>query len=151
MANFLDANEWNYTPVEDKNYFVTNCRIKDTGVRVVIDVYETEGWQRVLVYAIYPVYAPEKRRAAALESIARINYSMAVGTFEMDCKDGEIRVRSAAESDGQLGDAMIDRAMRSSIDAADRYFAPLAAVAFGNAAPESALELVTKTEDTTLQ
>ena len=88
VANFLDANEWNYTPVEDKNYFVTNCRIKDTGVRVVIDVYETEGWQRVLVYAIYPVYAPEKRRAAALESIARINYSMAVGTFEMDCKDG---------------------------------------------------------------
>lgn len=64
VAAYLDANDWNYTANAEKNYFTAACRIKDASVRVILDVTESEDWQRVLVYSCFPVFVPEQRRAA---------------------------------------------------------------------------------------
>lgn len=151
VAGYLDVNDWNYTAHEDKNYFSTSCRIKDASVRVILDVAESEDWQRVLVYSCFPVYVPEHKRSAAAESIARINFSMAFGNLELDFSDGEVRVRTVVEAGGALGDSMIDRALDSNLDTANRYLAPILAVIFGNTAPEKVLDLVAQKETGTVQ
>ena len=69
VAGYLDTNDWNYTTNEERKYFSAGCRLKDASVRVVLDVYESEDWQRVLVYSLYPVFVPENRRAAVAESV----------------------------------------------------------------------------------
>lgn len=146
VAAFLDSNDWNYTENAEKKYFSTGCHLKDASVRVILDVYESDGWQRVLVYSLFPVFVPEDRRAAVAESINRFNYGMLFGNLEMDSSDGEIRVRTIVESGGELGDTMIDRALSSNLETAGRFIAPILAVAFGNVAPEKALDLIAKNE-----
>ncbi len=151
VAGYLDANDWNFTANEEKSFFSMGCRIKDASVRVVLDVAESDDWGRVLTYSTFPVYVPEHRRTAVAECLARINYVMVFGNFEMDLKDGEVRVRTVVEAYGELGDALIERVLNSNLGTTDRYFAPILAVAFGNAAPETVLDLVAKDENSTLQ
>jgi hypothetical protein len=85
------------------------------------------------------------------EALTRINYSVIYGNLEMDLKDGEIRVRTVVEGETQMSDGMIERVLNSNLNSADRYFAPLMAVAFGNAAPDTVLDLVERQEQATLQ
>jgi hypothetical protein len=151
VAGYLDAQDWQYTAHQENNYFTTNCRIKDAGVRVVLDVYEAEDWCRVLAYSTFPVYVPEQKRVAAADALTRINYSMVYGNLEMDLKDGEVRVRTVVEGETQMSDGMIDRVLNSNLSTADRYFAPLMAVAFGNAAADTVLDLVERQQQATLQ
>ena len=151
VAGYLDAQDWTYKTHQENNYFTMNCRIKDAGVRVVLDVHEAEDWCRVLAYSTYPVYVPELKRALVAEALTRINYSVIYGNLEMDLKDGEIRVRTVVEGETQMSDGMIERVLNSNLNSADRYFAPLMAVAFGNAAPDTVLDLVERQEQATLQ
>lgn len=146
VAGHLDASDWSYTANEEKKYFSTGCRLKDASVRVILDVYESEDWQRVVVYSYYPVFIPENRRAALAESITRINYGMIFGNLDMDFTDGEVRVRTIVESGSELADTMIDRALASNLDTAGRFLAPILAIAFGNAVPEKALDLIAQNE-----
>ena len=148
VAGHLDTNDWTYTANEEKQYFSTGCRLKDASVRVILDVHEAQDWQRVLVYSLFPVFVPENRRAAVAESINRFNYGMIFGNLEMDASDGEVRVRTIVEAAGDLADTMIDRALGSNLDTAGRFLAPILAVAFGNVAPEKALDLIAKNETT---
>ena len=76
IAGYLDENDWNYSAHEDKSYFDFRCRLDDTSVRVIIDVFESNDWQRVLVYSVFPVFAPAIRRSAMAESLTRINYGV---------------------------------------------------------------------------
>jgi hypothetical protein len=151
VAGYLDANDWNYTANAEKNYFTAGCRIKDASVRVILDVTESEDWHRVLVYSCFPVYVPEQRRAAVAESITRINYGMAFGNVEMDLSDGEVRVRTVIEADGEIRDPMIERALGSNLGTANRVLAPILAVAFGNAAPATVHDLAAQNETSTVQ
>jgi hypothetical protein len=151
VAGYLDVQDWTYKTHQENNYFTMSCRIKDAGVRVVLDVYEAEDWCRVLAYSTYPVYVPELKRAQVVEALTRINYSIIYGNLEMDLKDGEIRVRTVVEGETQMSDGMIERVLNSNLNSADRYFAPLMAVAFGNAAPDTVLDLAERQEQATLQ
>ena len=151
IAAYLDANDWNYTSNDEKNCFLANCRLTDASVRVVMEATEQEDWDRVLVYSIFPVFTPEHRRAALTDAINRINYSMAFGNLEMDANDGEVRVRTAVEGAGNLGDEMIDRALTSNLRTAESFQAALLAIAFGNASPDSVLALAERGTSSTLQ
>lgn len=151
VAAYLDTNDWNYTAFEEKHYFTTGTRLKDGSVRTILDVSEQEAWDRVLVYSTYPTYVPEHRRAAMLQAINRINYTLAFGSFDLDMKDGEIRLRTVVEGTGDLSDAMIDRVHTSNLRTTDRYQAALLAVAFGNASPDAILELAERSEEAKLQ
>lgn len=94
---------------------------------------------------------PEHRRAAIAECLTRINYSIIYGNLEMDLKDGEIRVRTIVESNQAIADPMIDRAISSNLNSANRYFGPLMSIAFGNASPDTILDMVERSEKTNLQ
>ena len=151
VAAFLDANEWNYSAFQEKNYFSTGARLRDSTVRIIVDVAEEENWDRVLVYSIYPTYVPEHRRTAMLQAINRINYTLAFGSLEMDAKDGELRVRTVMEGIADLGEAKIDRAINGNLRTTNRFQAALLAVAFGNASADAVIELAERSEEATLQ
>ena len=151
VSDYLTDKDWSFSSYADKGYCSFGLRLRDGTVRVVVDAAEGGGWSRVLVYATYPTYVPEQRRQAVSEAIARINYATVLGNLEMDLKDGEVRVRTALEGDGFIGEPMIDRAVRKSLDLADQYQAALLAVAFGNASPKDILEMATQSDGATLQ
>ncbi len=151
VAGYLDANDWNYTAFEDKAYFAMSCKITDANIRVIVDVAESDDWRRVMVFANYPIFVPEHKRAAVAECISRINYRTPFGNLEMDFADGEVRVKTVVEVAEGVSDATIGNALDSAIRTADRFFAPIMAVVFGNAAPDTVLEMAEKPVDATLQ
>lgn len=151
VGDYLADKEWTFTRFEDKDCLVFNLRLRDGSVRVFVDTWEGAGWSRILVYAIYPTFVPEHRRPAVCEAIARINYANILGCFEMDMADGEVRARTTLESDVLIGEEMIDRAVRKSLDLADQYQAALLSVAFGNASAKNVLEMGARDETDTVQ
>jgi hypothetical protein len=151
VAGYLDANDWNYHADQEGGLIDMRVGTKHAAIRVLIDTDDLENWQRVLVFSVLPVFVPENRRPAMLDAINRINYSVVYGNVEMDVRDGEIRIRTVVESERDLAESMMERALHGNLNMANRYFAPLMAVAFGNAAPDTVLDLVTGQEEKTLQ
>ena len=151
VCDYLTEKDWSFSAYADKGYVSFGLRLRDGSVRVVVDATEGAGWSRVLVYCIYSTFVPEQRRKAVSEAIARVNYATIFGNFEMDLKDGEVRVRTVLEGDGFVGEPMIDRAVRKSLDLADQYQAALLAIAFGNESPQNILEVTERADGSTLQ
>ena len=151
VAGYLDANDWNYHADQDKRFFDMRVGTKHASMRVLIDTDDMENWQRVLVFSVFPVFVPENRRPTVLDAINRINYSLVYGNVEMDGRDGELRIRTVVEADRDLAEPMMERALHGNLNAANRYFAPLMAVAFGNAEPETVLEMASAKDEVTIQ
>jgi hypothetical protein len=145
VAGYLDANDWRYSGDKDKQFFSMGCRIKDSTVRVGMDIFESDDWRRVMTVVTYPVFVPENRRPAVLESLNRINYTTIYGNFEMDMNDGEVRVRTVTEGELEIADSMLERVLHAAMGLADKNFAAIIAVAFGQEAPAKVIEL---TQDT---
>ena len=151
VAGFLDAADWHYDCVADKCFFDMRTCIKDAWIRVIVDTYEVVGWQRLSVYSICPTFVPDHYRATMLDAINRINYQMVYGSLEMDGKDGELRIRTVVEAEHDLVEVLMERALHSNLSTAKRYFAPLVALAFGNAVSEQVLDMSEHPEVSTLQ
>jgi hypothetical protein len=151
VSDYLTEREWNFASFPENGYVSFGLRLRVSSVRVIVDTSEGAGWSRLLVYCMYPTFVPEPRRQAVSEAIARINYATTFGNFEMDLKDGEVRVRTVLEGDGFLGESMIDRAIRKSLDLADQYQSALLAIAFGNESPQNILEMTERADSATLQ
>ena len=151
VAGFLDANDWHYRANDEKRYFDMNVGIRYASVRVIVDTDDLENWQRASSYAIFPVQAPENRRGAMLEAINRINHSLSYGNLEMDMDDGEVRIRTVVEAQSNLGEELLERMLHTSLNIANRFFAPLMAVAFGNADPATVREMAAPNEGQTVQ
>ncbi len=151
VVDLILAREWNYSGREDDGFILLNLRLRDGSVRAIVDVAESPGWSRLLVYAIFPVFVPQHRRPAVLDAINRINYVQVLGNFEMDPQDGQDRTRAVMASDVYLADALIDRTLRMALDLADQHLAGLLAVAFGGSSAADILELAGRDSGPTLQ
>ena len=151
VTDYLTDKDWGFHVIEDRKCLSFGLRLRDSSVRVLVDAAENEEWSRVLVYCTYPTYVPAPRRLAVADAISRINYVNYVGNLEMDMKDGELRVRTIVEGDSLIGEPMIDRVIRKSLDLADQYQAALLSIAFGNALPADVLAMASCGEGATLQ
>ena len=151
VASYLDANDWRYSSDAERHYYSMSCRIKEATIRVVIDVFETEEWRRIMTFSIYPIFVPENRRLSVLEALNRINHSLVYGNFEMDMADGEIRFRTTVESEADIQESMIERVLNGNLSLSDKHFGALMTVVFGSVEPDGVKELASRPENSTLQ
>lgn len=151
VTDYLTDKDWGFHVIEERKCLSFGLRLRDSSVRVLVDAAENSEWSRVLVYCTYPTYVPGPRRPAVADAISRINYVNYVGNLEMDMNDGELRVRTIVEGDSLIGEPMIDRAIRKSLDLADQYQAALLSIAFGNATPADVLTMASHGVGATLQ
>jgi hypothetical protein len=151
VCDYLTEKDWAYSTHGDHQCLSFGLRLHNGNVRVVAETVQGDEWSRALVYCMYPTFVPVPRLAAVAEAIARINYTVIFGNFEMDLRDGEVRVRTFVESDLFLGEDMIDRAFRTALDLANQYQAPIMAIAYGNASASDVLEMASNSNAETLQ
>jgi hypothetical protein len=88
----------------------------------------------ILFYSICPLRVPEDARQEAANFLARANYGLATGNFELDFDDGEIRYKTALLVDGELSPAAVRRAVRANGIAMETYLPGIGAVITGTAA-----------------
>lgn len=98
---------------------------------------------RFVLVSLVPLRAPETRRAACAELIARINSRLGLGHFDLDFKDGELRFLTTVplgEADEISGEAIQDL-IRGHQTLVDCFIPAISLVLFGAMTPERALAI----------
>lgn len=82
----------------------------------------TQG-QDFMLFLRMPVDIPEPHRYAVMELLTRVNYRLAVGHFELDLDDGEVRYVHRQLTDGKAPSAdLLLTLMRIGLDTVDTWY-----------------------------
>ena len=146
----FDGDKWNYE-IYDETVFVGGIgglKGKITDLKFYIIV----GDESVTCYHAAPVKAQDDQRAEICEFIARANYGLRNGNFEMDFSDGELRYKTTiSQNDLLRNDAAAYRSMGILMALGpsmwQRYGDKLVALLFGFSEGKSVEELIEQCEE----
>lgn len=90
--------------------------------------------------SLFPSHATEARRSVAAELLARLNFSLKHGNFELDYKDGEIRFKTSHFAPSQsLTAEEMEQLIFSNLNLVDTYYEVIMNVLHAGLTPERAL------------
>jgi hypothetical protein len=98
LGRFLEAEGWGPKQVEDAPIYQTSFSGESGPITCYAQVRVEE--EILLCYAVAPVQVEEAARPAMAEFVARANYGLWIGNFEMDWDDGEVRYKSSLDFEG---------------------------------------------------
>lgn len=138
LGAFLDEDEW-YPQRADGwhgywvHYTGSNAEIRCfSQIRVESEI--------LLIYAMAPVRIPEESRPAIAEFIARANYGLNIGNFELNFGDGRLRFKASLDFEGaDLTPNLIRNAIYPAVRTMNSYFPGVLKVLYGGATAEEAI------------
>ena len=92
VALFMEGDGWSWKQGKDEVSLVTGAT-GDNGEFICQIIWEDTN-RYLICYAFVPLETSPERRAAMLEFIARANYGLPSGAFEIDLDDGKVRFRN---------------------------------------------------------
>ena len=138
VREVLDALKWSYSVDEERKLIATRVNGNNGDWRCMAFCGAADQF---FILNICPGRVPPARRAACAELLTRINYDHDNCCFEMDFKDGEVRVRSSSPVvEGAIQRAAVEHVLFSNCAAIDRFLPAIMAVIFGDRSPTAALE-----------
>jgi hypothetical protein len=138
ILEYLDDRGFKYTTNAETNHIELSVWGDNAVYRSHIRV--THEQTLFQAYFYYPIVVKENHRTTANELLARANRGLAIGSFEFDFSDGEVRFRvSQAIGAFPLEKLVVGRILRSSLNIADRYFPALAQHLYAGVTPEDAV------------
>jgi len=141
LIQHFDEHELKYLVDGDKQAVFANFGGEIGSYRVVAKVDEDDDL--LLVFGYAPLRIPEGSRPAIAETIARANYCLKIGKFEMDFDDGELRFQAAnIQAEGSLTDEIIRRIIGLVLHMLDTYLPAVLSVVYGNELPKDAISCV---------
>lgn len=138
---FLQFDSWRYEEIPAENA----VRFGFTGRNARFECFgrANEEHEIFVFYTVIPILTPESQRVQVAELIARINYGLNVGNFELDMEDGEIRYKTSIDIEGgELAHRMVETLLSVNISTADRYFPAFADVLYAGVSPAEAVSRV---------
>jgi hypothetical protein len=97
--------------------------------------HAVEERELILLYSICPLTVPPEKRAEMASFLTRANYGLALGNFELDFEDGEIRYKTSLTVEGgDVRATLVRRLARVNGLAMERYLPSIAAVVTGTPA-----------------
>ncbi|HQE91601.1 MAG TPA: YbjN domain-containing protein [Anaerolineae bacterium] len=141
LSQFLQDDGWYPQQLDEKTihrvYFAGENGELRCYAQIRVDL------EQFLFYVIAPVKAPENVRPLVAEYIARANYGLRIGNFEMDYTDGEVRYKSSLDFEGEvLTPQLIKNTMYPAVHTMDFYLPGLLSVMYGNKTPAEAIHSI---------
>jgi len=97
-----------------------------------------EEQRQAFFYSVAPELVPEATRDEAARLMSRINWGLALGTFELDLDDGQVRFRTSLDvGEADLTPALVKPLLIANFTLMDRYLPAVLAVASGISAAEA--------------
>ena len=94
-----------------------------------------EPQRQALLYSIADVVVPEDRRAEAALLLARLNWGLPTGTFELDLDDGQVRLRTSVDvGAADLTPDLLKPLLIANLTLMDRHLPAIRALAGGDGA-----------------
>jgi hypothetical protein len=111
---------WNLEQLHDQQIWSLNLPGEDGSYLCYLQVESDRG--QVVFYGIVPAIAEETERVRTAVAIAAVNYGLAVGNFELDLSDGEMRFSTGIDVTGTTLDPLVfARMIDHTIDMLDAY------------------------------
>lgn len=150
MLHFFSQDDWAFatTPGE------TTLRLAFQGKSAQWTCYAQarEQQQQFVFYSICPLKVPETKNLAIAEFIARANFGMIIGNFELDFTDGEIRYKTSINVEGaNLTFPQIKRLVYANVTMMDQYLPGIMSVLDGDVEPKDAIAQIEGLSYTTEQ
>ena len=141
LIQHLDERDVRYLTNGESRSICADFRCDVGSYRIIAAVdAESELFQ---VFGYSPVRVPEGARLAVAETIARANYGLKVGKFEMDFEEGELRFQAAQIlTEDSLEESVIDRLLSTTMSMLDMYLPAVLSVIYGNELPKDAIKCV---------
>lgn len=149
MLNFFQTDDWNFTQVEGES--VVQIPFQGENGQWTCYAKAIEERSQFVFYSIAPSLVPPAKRTAIAEFIARANYGMIIGNFELDLADGEIRYKTSIDAaDENLSLAVIKKLVYANVTMMDRYLPGIKSVISGKMPPSEAIRLIEEIEISSL-
>lgn len=137
-----------YTANREEGWFSMIVTLECGTARTLIDTNDRGDSEFVAVFTNLSVFVPALRRSAVAELLTRINCAHSLPALQIDMEDGEVRSRAAIDLVGkQIDEESFDRILSASLRLADRAYAAILSVAFGDVPPALAWERVRAAEE----
>lgn len=98
--DFLRANDWPVPRRIAAETIELDFARDDVPWTCYLEARENE--RQVIFYSTLAEPAPRERIAAMFEFVARANYGLAIGNFEIDPEDGEVRFKTSVDVNNTL-------------------------------------------------
>ncbi|MFN6570946.1 YbjN domain-containing protein [Dendronalium sp. ChiSLP03b] len=143
---FFTNDDWTFTKIQGKPILQMGYQGKNG--QWLCYARANEAPQQFAFYSICPTIAPEERRLAIAEFIARANNGIVIGNFELNFSSGEILYKTSidVESD-RLTSALIKRLVYANVITIDQYLPGILAVIEGRLSPTEAIAFVESNAD----
>ena len=141
VISFFKEDDWTFTQVEDRP--ILRLGFQGDNGQWTCYAQAREEETQLLFYSLCPVKAPEDKRPAVAEFLARANYGLFIGNFELDFGDGEIRFKTSIDVEGErLSPALVRPLVYTNVLMMDRYLPGLMSVIYGGETPAEAVAKV---------
>ena len=138
VEDFFRAEDWVFERVESRS--ILRLRFQGQNDQWLCLAEVRESLRQLVFYSIGPAKMPEARRGEVCEFLMKVNYELAVGCFDLDFDDGEVRFRTSLDVEGcELTAALIRNAVYTNVLTMDRYLPGMMAVLEGRVSVEDAI------------
>jgi hypothetical protein len=146
IVNFFEKDDWKFNELKSGEILQLEVSL-DNGNYTSYAIADEEN-RSFRFYSDCPVKVPENKRLAVAEFLARANYGLITGNFELDFTDGEIRYKTTTYvADQQLNYPVIKRLVYVNLNTMDNYFPGLMKVIYGGTSAEQALAEIEEQEE----
>ncbi len=134
----LNTDALPFTRLEGTDILATDWAGENGAWMCYVHAQERDG--QLLIYSVATEAVPAERRPAVAEFLTRVNYYMAIGNFEMDYDEGEVRYKTSVDVEGDhLSVAMARRLLKINVATMDLFLPGIEAVIRGDGAPVEVL------------
>jgi hypothetical protein len=138
MVNFFTEDDWSYAKIQGEPALYLAFEGDNGSWNCYAKAREDE--EQFVFYSICPIKVPKVKRRTLGEFIARANYGMMIGNFELDFTDGEIRYKTSIDVEGdKLSFALIKRLVYANVTMMDEYLPGIKLVLESGMSPEEAI------------
>jgi hypothetical protein len=148
VVAFLQEDDWRYEEIPGE--LAIRFSFSGKSARYECFGQANEDHEIFVFYSIVPIRVAEEQRQIVAELLARINYGLNIGNFELDMTDGEIRYKTSIDVEGgELTRRMVETLIAVNISTTDRYFAAFTDVLYSGVAPLEAVGRVERPDPST--
>jgi hypothetical protein len=138
ISHFFTEDDWQFQQVPGEP--ILRLKFQGQQGQWTCAARAIEEQHQFIFYSICPVKAPVDRHLAIAEFLTRANYGMAIGNFELDFADGEIRYKTSIDVEGdRLTSALIKRLVYANVTMMDEYLPGIKSVIEIDVSPEEAI------------
>ena len=141
LVRFFEDDGWPFEQISDLPALRTS--FSGENGKWTCYAHAREEVHQFVFYSLLPVNTPSDKLAAMAEFMARANYGMIVGNFELNYEDGEVRYKTSLDiGDGDLSLLLVKQLVYPNVATMDLYLPGLMAVIYSSTSAADAIAKV---------